>query len=489
MLALPACDNFGDLNVNPVEADQIDPDFKITDIELRISGERYENWRANLIYSSTMMQHLAALPTYWSGDKYLYNAGYSSSLWDRYYANVAKNVEDLLVQVCDDPEQVNYCSTGRVLRVFMYHRLTDLYGDVPYSEAGQGFLEGNIMPKYDTQEEIYADMLKELEEAAAAFDASKPTPDGDLIYDGDVDQWKKFSYSMMLRLGMRLTEVDPGAAQSWVQKAIAGGVMESNEDNAAVPHDPNAWRNGIGEVFDADGNQHMSETFVSAMQSRDDPRLTAYGQVPVAGADAVGLPNGFNATTIQDHPTWVPCEGDPAPSPCGMDVYMDVNPEIVDFDDPMFFQTYAEVEFLLAEAAVRGWGASDAGSHYEDGVRAAMQRLSAYGGVGVAEDAIDAYLAENPFDDSDTEASLAQLGYEYWAATFLNEYETFANWRRTGYPVLTPVDYPGNVTGGTIPRRLRYNDSEAVSNTENYNAALAQQGPDLFTTRVWWDEG
>ena len=73
------------------------------------------------------------------------------------------------------------------------------------------------------------------------------------------------------------------------------------------------------------------------------------------------------------------------------------------------------------------------------------------------------------------------------SATFLNEYETFANWRRTGFPDLTPVDYPGNVTGGTIPRRMIYSPNESVTNEENYNAAVARQGADLLTTRVWWD--
>lgn len=492
-MTFSACDDFGDLNTDPTQADQIDPNFKLTNIQLRISGERYENWRTNLIYSSTMMQHLAALPTYWVGDKYLLNTGYSTSMWERYYPNISKNIEDLLVQVCDDPEEVNLCAITRITRVFMYHRLTDLYGDIPYSEAGKGVTEGIVTPVYDPQQEIYADMLNELQEAAAQLDASQPSfGSGDLIYGGDIEKWRKFAYSMMLRLGMRLSEVDAGAAQTWVERAIAGGVMTSNDDIAYVPHDPNAWRNGVGEVFSADGNQHMSETFVTWLQDNDDPRLNVLGQVPVAGEPAIGLPNGYNssddaAVGIVNHPTWVPCEGDPAPEPCGLAVYMDVNPAIVGLDDPMFFQTYAEVEFLLAEAAIRGWGASDANGHYDAGVRAAMQHLALYGdGAVIGDDAIDAYLAADDFDEGDADA-LEQIGEQYWAATFLNEYETFANWRRTGFPNLTPVVYPGNVTGGTIPRRMIYSPGEAITNAENYSAAVARQGPDELTTRVWWD--
>ena len=496
LLVLSSCDSMLDddfeaMNVNPTQADQINPNFKLTNIELRISGERYENWRTNLIYSSTMIQHFATLPTYWAGDKYLYIGSYSQAMWDRYYPNIARNIEDLRAQVCGEGEDAtpNRCAITRILRVVMYHRLTDLHGDIPYSEAGKGFLEGITQPRYDPQSEIYADMLNELQEAAQMLTPGQPSfGSGDLIFEGDPVKWRKFAYSMMLRLGMRLVKVDPGMAQEWVQRAIAGGVMESNADIAAVPHDPAGWRNGNGEVFLADGNGHMSAFFVNWLQERNDPRLFVYGQVPVAGEEAVGLPNGYDAQTIQDHPTWVPCppgsETD-ASVACEMRVYMDINPAIQGVDDPMFFQTYAEVELLLAEAAVRGWHSGDPATHYENGVRAAMEYLALYGADAIIPSSeVEAYLNENPYDPS---RALEQINEQYWASVLLNEYEAYANWRRTGYPELTPVNYPGNVTGGTIPRRLRYAQGEAVANPVNYQEAVSRQGPDVLTTRIWWD--
>ena len=487
-VVLVACDglddDFEELNVNPTQASQIDPNFKLTNIQLRISGERYENWRTNLIYSSTMMQHFATLPGYWSGDKYTYIASYSAAMWDRYYPNIAKNIEDLLAQTAEDPDMANMNAITRTVRVLMYHRLTDLYGDVPYSEAGKGVTEGIIQPKYDPQSEIYADMLNELNEAASALSAGGATfGSGDLLYEGDVEQWRKFAYSLMLRLGFRLVKVDPGAAQQWVQTAIAGGVMTSNDDIARTLHDPAGWANGNGSVFSADGSPRISETFVNWMTDRNDPRLFVFGQVPVAGAPVVGMPNGFDSNTIQEHSTWIPCADDDSVSPCEMDVYMVPNEVITGQDDPMFFMTYAEVEFLLAEAAVRGWHSGTAQTHYENGVRAAMEYLAAYGGAAVIDPAdIDAYIAANPFD-----GSLEQINEQIWAVTFLNEYESFANWRRTGFPNLTPVNYPGNVTNGTIPRRMRYREAESVANPTSYNEAVSRQGPDELTTRVWWD--
>ena len=151
----------------------------------------------------------------------------------------------------------------------------------------------------------------------------------------------------------------------------------------------------------------------------------------------------------------------------------------------MFFMTYAEVELLKAEAAVRGWHSGDPQTHYENGVRAAMQYLVMYDpNAAISGADIDAYLAANPYDPAN---AMEQINTQIWAATLLNEYEGYANYRRTGFPALTPVNYPGNVTGGTIPRRLRYREAEAVANPENYSAAVSKQGPDEFTTRMWWD--
>ena len=493
LLLLASCDSgFEEMNVNPTQASQIDPNFKLTNIQLNISGQRYENWRTNLIYSSVMIQHFATLPGYWAGDKYTYIGSYSAAMWDRYYPNIARNIEDLLLQTSEDPEMANMHHITQIMRVVMYHRLTELYGDVPYSEAGRGFIDDITQPKYDPQSEIYADMLAKPEAAATGLNPAGSTyGGGDLMYQGDVGQWRKFANSMMLRLGMRLVKVDPGAAQNWVQKAIAGGTMESNDDIAYVPHnDPSGWRNGNGQVFLADGSPRLSKFFVDWMVAHGDPRLEVYGTIPVAGADPVGMPNGKAAGSsdpvngIENDPSWVSCDG--GASPCGMDVYMQPNPVIQGWDDPMFFMTYAEVELLKAEAAVRGWHSGDPATHYANGVRAAMQYLSMYGAEASISDAdIDAYLSANPYDGAN---AMQQINEHIWAATLLNEYEGYANWRRTGYPELTPVVFPGNVTGGTIPRRMRYREAEAVANPENYSAAVSRQGPDEFTTRMWWDK-
>ena len=503
-LVLVGCDaGLSEMNVDPTQAtaEQMDPRFLFTTAQLRTSGDQYESWRANLIYSSTIVQHFAAIASYWSGDKYFYNPDYSAALFDSYYPGPVRDIANLVARTSEDPEQVNLNAAARIWKVVLFHRLTDMYGDVPYFEAGRGFLGDVYQPAYDPQEEIYKDMLKELGEAVAAFNPDLPTfGSGDLLYGGDVEQWKKFGNSMMLRLGLRLSKVDPALSQEWVQKAVQGGVMASNADIAYVQHTDGPAginMNGNSQVFEVDLNMRLSETLVSWLRDRNDPRLGVYGQLPdeegapnpgsTAPEDQRGLPNGLDSDLLaayddglSDNLTTI------------LTRYSLPNAELRGLDDPMFFQTYAEVEFMLAEAAQRGWIAGDPATHYESGVRAAMEYLQLYGsGAVIGSAAIDAYLAENPFDPA---SALEQINEQYWAATLLNEYEAWANWRRSGYPELTPVDYPGNVTGGVIPRRLRYPSNEDIVNTVNFREALSRQGitqdpqdPSGFTARVWWD--
>ncbi|MCG9792267.1 SusD/RagB family nutrient-binding outer membrane lipoprotein [Flavobacterium algicola] len=484
LLVLTSCDNgYEELNVDPTKSSQIDAKSKFTAAQLRMSGERYEAWRANLIYQSTMMQHIATTASYWSGDKYFWNKDYASSLWDRYYTGPIKAIEDILVQLEEEEQPTEMIAIARIQRVVMFQRLTDVYGDIPYSEAGKGYLDGNLTPKYDLQSDIYADLLKELEESAAVLSTgTSEWGDADLLFKGDQAKWKRYANSMMLRLALRMIKVDAAASQAWATKAIEGGVMTSNSDIAYIQHSAGPEginKNGNGEAFSADSNPRLSKTFVDFLS--DDPRLPILGarrsDKSTVVANLKGLPNGLDSDLLKA-----------ATGELNTDAYAEPNRAIITGEDaPMFFQTYAEVEFMLAESAFR-WGLAGGNveAHYNAGVTAAMKYLSIYGTAATISDAqIQLYLTTKPFVAAN---ALQMIGNQYWAATFLNEYETFANWRRTGFPALVPVNYPGNETNGTIPRRLTYATSEQVVNPINYAAAIAAQGPDILTTRVWWDK-
>jgi hypothetical protein len=496
IMALASCDKgFEELNKNPNAYVTPDVNSIFTLSEVYMNGQNFENHRANLIYTSEIVQHFASFG--YPGDKYSYNAEWSGAFFGSSYGNGIKETTQLLSTIPNTPENANKRSAIRVMRVYLFHRLTDLYGDVPYFDAGKGYTDLVLKPKYDKQQDIYADMLKELDESAQAFSASAPFfGSADLFYNGDISKWKKFTYSLMLRLGMRLTKVDAGKAQEWVNKAIAGGVFQSNDDNLVLQHatgpegvnqNPYTTPYLREDIQNGTNGTKLSKSFIDQLKNTADPRIRIYARLENSGdnsaANQKGLPNGFTAATITTHPSW---------TAAGLVAYSDPNTlTVLRQDAPDIIMSYAEVQFLLAEAAVRTWNPGSAATYYNNGVTAAMKMLTVYGtAVAPVTDAeITTYLAAHPFMTAGTnEEKFNQIHTQKWIALFFNGLEAFADLRRSGYPLITPINFPGNLTGGKLPRRLIYDESERVNNSDNYKAAISQQGADDFNTRVWWDK-
>lgn len=512
MVMAQGCEkDFTSINTDPTSAgaDKFDPNSLLTSAQLRYTGSTdfaYETWRTNLIYFSVMMQHLSNVNGYWVGDKSRNNPGYEASYFERAYDEQVKYIIDLIQFTEDKTDQYkNLHNAAHIMRALIFHRLTDIYGDVPYSEAGLGFYASIYTPAYDTQESIYKDMLKELDAAANGFDAGADQLSGDLIFNGDFAKWKKFANSLMLRLAMRLTKVDEATAKLYAEKAIAGGVMTSNADNVIVPMatGPSEWtnQNGISRAFyPGDGGQpsYLSKTLVDWLKgpsagstTDDDPRLMIMSggiinwsptDVTIVNADPLaqkGMPNGKDATTLAEF------EGLPAGQTVDQpNTYSRINTKMLDDGDPYMLMSYGEVELLLAEAAERSiGGASGAEGHYKAGVKASCQMYTIYDETLTASDAaVDAYLAARPYGGN----KLQMIGEQLWANKFLNWWDAWADWRRTGFPVLTPTNYPGNETGGVIPQRLKYPVGEVAGNP-NFDAGATK--PNNYVTKVWWAGG
>ncbi|PVH24535.1 SusD/RagB family nutrient-binding outer membrane lipoprotein [Sphingobacterium corticibacter] len=510
--SLSACNDFGDVNVDieAIDADRMDFKLMFTNVQQYAYGTEYEAWRTGLIYISTMLQHTSAVQSYWAGDKYTYNADYNSAYWDRMYPNGVRDAVDLLKNWEGKEEFKTEYQMARILKVVLFHRMTDLYGDVPYTEAGLGAHSSNGYPKYDTQQAIYMDMLNELKEAAEALEgATSSIGSADIIYQGDVVRWQKFAYSLMLRLGMRLSKVDEAAARTWVNTAVSGGLFASNEESALVRHVGAVTANNSAEPFGKiyvheDPNAYrMSKFFIDMLRNTSDPRLSFLATVvkdPTIKVDAqgfsrgdttaakqLGMPNGYDqlggATDISNSP------GYPDPQRLTKDslnFYSVANRYTYGrIDAPTFLVTHAENQLLLAEAAYRGWIAGSAKTYYDAGVTAAMKQFAQFNIAGISDGAIRAYLTANPFNEA---TALEQINTQYYINTFSDEYESFANWRRSGFPVLTPVQYIGNVTNGTIPRRFTYPVAESTVNMANYQEAVGRlNNGDVMTSRVWWD--
>ncbi|MEN8124545.1 MAG: SusD/RagB family nutrient-binding outer membrane lipoprotein [Bacteroidota bacterium] len=484
VLAFGSCDDgFEEMNVNPTKPTALDPANKLTYIQLYTGGSSYVAYLFwNMIHLMPNVQHLNI--THY-GPIFNYKEGHTHWLFEEQYKSTVKNVVDLEAQLenSEEPSAAANLAIARIQKVLIFSRLTDAYGDIPYSEAGKGFLEGIRFPKYDKQSDIYADMLATLESSASTLSSSGDNSYGsnDLYFAGDNAKWQKFANSLMLRLAMRMVNVDPAGAQSWAAKAINGGVMESNDDIAYTqyednPNDGGPNVNPLTKCFTsrATNQVKISKTFMDWMKDRTDPRVSVLCST-IDGNTDYDLQEGQD---IND-----PTRGDANSKP---NINIFGGSGVIVYDAPFFFQTYAEVEFMLAEAAHRwGLGSGNAEEHYNAGVTAAMEYLSLYGhGVNITTDQINDYLAANPFVEDD---ALKMINEQYWAATFGNGLETYSNWKRSGYPELVPFDIAETLTGGEIPRRFVYPGSEKLNNPDNVAAAIAEQGGDDLLTRMWWD--
>lgn len=483
-ITMGSCDNgFEEINVNPTKPTQLDPSTKLTFIQLYTGGSSYVAYLFwNVIHLMQNIQHLNNT----SYVSFLYKEGNTHQFFEEQFSNTVKNIVDLEVQLeaSDSPTAATDLAIARVQKVLIFSRLTDIYGDIPYSEAGKGFLEGIRFPIYDKQSDIYADMLATLENSAATLSSSAGSSYGsaDLLFGGDVGKWEKFANSLMLRLAMRMVKVDNAAAQAWATKAINGGVMTGNEDIAYTQYENSANDGGpnvnpLTKCFTSRGPTQVkiSKTLMDFMKDRNDPRVSVLCSTVDGNTD-------FDLQFGQDIND--PNRGNANSKP---NINIFGGSGVIIYDAPFFFQTYAEVELMLAEAAER-WGLAggDVEGHYNAGVTAAMEYLALYGhGVDISPAQINDYLAANPFVPAQ---ALKMINEQYWVATFGNGLETFSNWKRSGYPELIPADVATTLTGGKIPRRLPYPGSEKLNNPDNVAAAIEQQGGDGLLTRMWWDK-
>lgn len=419
---------------------------------------------------------------------------------------------NLLLQLNDalvDPAMSNERAIVRILRVYSFHQLTDVAGDIPYFDAMKGESERVLSPKYDTQRDIYLDMLSQLQLAADSLDPSKSNfGNADLFYKGDVTKWKKFAYTLMLRLGMRLTNVEPETAEQWVKNAIAGGVMTQDDDVAKIsyanvsggmnPKVQNSLLNGNylnpQDPDNVEGGKYAA-TFIDKLKATSDPRLPVISVV-------WQKPAGATAYVANNDPAVQKgmISGSLNTKPVDFDTYSEPSPIVLNVAAPIVILGPAEAYMLLAEAALRGWyTGSTAAEAYSLGVKAGMKQWALWPSVApgssiISDAQIDDYIAANPYlSGGSFDDQLQQISEQKWIILFGDDYESYANWRRTGYPVLMQVNYPGNVTGGKMFRRFSIPITENLTNHANYLEALQRQGfaestGDNLLTRVWWDK-
>jgi hypothetical protein len=495
---LSSCEkDFEKVNKNPLAVNEVDPGLLFPTGQRSIIG----NWQAE----HTIVQHFvcpynegATLGFNFNADVDLVNRGH----WENSYRTTLRNLIHAQYLLEGTTDRKNLVNMIRIWKAQIFMNLVDTYGDVPYFDAGKAVIAQIFEPKYDRDDLIYEDIYQEIKSAVASLDPNGDYVSEDLFYGkfGTIPvtsaaeqtaKWKKLGNSLLLRLGMRYSKVDQNKAKSIVQEAFAAGVIETNNDNAYLKY-------GVGGVFlDNDilrnfsQQNYAAEPFVNQLKETNDPRagyMVANFANPgnVAGEpnpntdinQMFGVPIGVNNSELLNNTT--DYRGGRG---AGLN-YSQVNTWVIAAPNaPIFYVTYAQTALLLAEAASRGWIAGDAKVFYEN----AMEIYGLYPNAeAIDEDAVEEYLSD-PKVAFDQANALELINTQYWLVNIRNGIEAFANFRRSGYPQLSPNLSNDKLEGGFV-RRFPYPDREASANEQNSQNAINRIGGDLMTVRVFWDK-
>ena len=480
VLSLTSCDDFGDINVDP--NNPIEPETRYL---FTYACKRVYTFAWNGTYNPWTQM----FPMYIAERQNVQYGTFSvrDFATQDYYIENIQNLEKI-IELNSDPETVdagnvielgstdNQIAAARTLKAYYYMHLTDALGMLPYSEAIQG-LEGNFMPKYDTQEFIYEDLDRDLREAYAQFDESGTLNDTyDILYAGDIAKWKKLNASLRMMMAIKLSDVDPAAGRERFAQAYADGGIEDNADRLEYKFlAEEANENILYSNIVTNGRRDFSpsETIIDSLKSYNDPRLYAYAD-PNSTGEYEGIPLGINQSDIVNYKDRA-----------------EFDSRFWEQDAPMVVVPASHILLLEAEAAVRGWINADAEDLYRRGIQASFDYYDVVGSMDENDKSInytdfDGYMAQPKVQLTGSESEkIYKIAMQRWLANYLqNGMEAWSDWRRLNVPTLVPG--PAMVTTH-IPYRRIYTNNDYNANMDNYNAAIAAQGADTYDTRVWWD--
>ncbi|WP_212005500.1 SusD/RagB family nutrient-binding outer membrane lipoprotein [Chitinophaga sp. HK235] len=485
-LTLGSCTkNFNELNTPPTS---------VTNIDAAILLSKVQKDAAFAEGTETANIQVGSWVQYWAGGLVAPTSRYiqqpDNNMWATHYTwlrNLGQIRNQALKGRENDPSGRTKLAIARILEIFIWQRLTDLFGDVPFSQTTEDAGNVNNKPVYDSQESIYKQLISDLDAAISQLNASDVSyGNADFYYKGNADSWKKFGNALKLRLGMRLKYVAPQLAEKTVREAMSAPLFTDNKDNAAVPTFNDAQTTNAHPILaqfitGSPDLRYLASAFVSTLNNKKDPRLTLIAAptvnsknsgTPVYRGIGVALTDALLAGVIKDDY-----------STAATTTYFN---RTLTTPIPCYVLTYADVCFFKAEAALMGWGATpaDAEKYYQDGIKAAMA-MQPYNITSIPQSYID---AEFSLAGLTPEQQLEKIMTQKWIQLFGRDYEAFAEWRRTGYPVLTPGPNPGS-TNGTIPRRAVYSSLETLLNADNYQQALKGLSKgDTYLSKVWWDK-
>jgi len=459
--------DFEEINTNPNAPNSVQPSLLLRQVIYNYGDEiSYEGFVAGDLIS----QHRTALDFNLFDRHALKSPQLGGNPWPIFYTNLRDN-EIILTQSRATETFAVYEGPALILKAFFTAGLTDLFGDVPYSEAFNG-VAGTVTPKYDLQEDIYmaeGGILDNLNKGIAALEAYDDVIalEGDILFNGDLDAWVTFANSIKIKQLIRISnKVDVSVALQTV--FTEGNYFTENSQNAIfnfTNSDPNSFR--LAQLRIGDFNNFvLSQTMEDILEGLNDTRISEFFR-PTANTTEdgfEGLINGIDASSTSIELANLSLAGTAFREDTST---LDAN-----------FLTAWETYFNLAEAAERGLISADARTLYDTGVTLAFE----YWQTPLPE----GYLAGSAAYDAAGTTPLQQIATQKWIAQIINSYEGWIEWRRTGFPAFLPVQ--ASLNNGVIPVRMPYPSEEEALNAENYaEAAAATNGNDI-NVPVWWDE-
>ena len=445
----------------------------------------------------------------WGGPNnlnYFLKDGWVASSYTESYSTVVPLWQDLKGKT--ETQFPEVFALAQILKISAWHKATDMFGPIPYKEAGKGL----ITVPYDSQEEVYKSMFKELSDAIEVLTKyadngnSKLLPNADAIYAGDVHKWVVYANSLMLRLAMRVYYADAALSKQYALQAVNHpyGVMKTKDDEAKMERGASLeFKNNLDVLINQYNECRMGSSMLAYLGGYQDPRLPKY----------------FNTSTVSQAVT-VGTYGKYSGVPTGHDVssndaFKDSSRPAITSTTPTYWMRASEVYFLLAEAALHGFAVGGtAESLYEKGIEMSFEEngiasseVADYMSSGLKPSAYSFHLT-NPGVNVDVpavtqattewtgtdEEKLEKIMIQKWIALYPNGQEAWTEYRRTGYPKLHSVvtNYSnGEVDSEVGIRRMRFptNKSTSAEDIANLESArkLLRGGLDKAGTRLWWD--
>lgn len=498
---LPSCKDFTEVNTDPIGAKTTSPAQLLAPTLVNLLSVNMLRGRT---FNNELMQVSVSISdAEGTVNRYDFRRSWADYTWNGLFTELT-NVRDIYTLASKQEYQnSSFMGISRILEAYAFSILTDTYGDIPYTESNKG-KDGIVEPKFDRQKDIYLDLFKNLEEANTLLTAGAAiSATSDPVFKGDISKWRKLGNSLYLRLLLRIsgkTEVATTVIAKF--KEIIGNpgkypIMTTNNDTANLLWTTSSTSTALYSspyttIRGLDFRSAISKFFIDRLRDWGHPVLNsaAYGKnginrwgISTVGGNLIGVPSGFNPGSISAAQSAfysfdnVPGTGTPT---AGYSLQVDPFTGII--------MNVAEVDFILAEAVLKGWISGSVANYYNKGVL----DMILYWIPSYPVSSLTSYMtaADILWEDAQPMAAkMEALHLQKYYALFLVDSEQWAEYRRTGYPAL-PIKIPGTsfANGGVMPARLYYPVIVQTANRDNYNAALAIQGPDQISTQVWWQK-